>query len=376
MESDHDEMASLPSSPSPSLILTHPTPSEVYKTHELSSVEWAGPLTKEQYIENEHQLASLLNITHWILTQADRSPDQRVILASCETIRKRCFVKCKDSGARRAIVQAVAAVFCEPEMRGQGYAGKMLKELGSRLQEDIVDGKETECVGSVLWSDIGPKYYADLGWLPFPSTHIEIPASPGPPTVNTRAILPEEIADLCAEDQATLFNCLRSFDSSKKRFIVVPDHRTMLWHHRKENYICQKLFGRHPNVKGAMASEAGARVWAIWTRGFYGPVDDPGSGNKLHVLRLVAKHSNPENLGRQIECLKAVLQAAQREAEDWRLGVVEIWNPDERTRVLIEQMRIEYRYVERQHEGIPSLMLFGDDRGDVEWIVSEKHAWC
>jgi hypothetical protein len=377
MESYRDEMANLPSSSSPSLILAHSSQSEIYKTHELSSTEWAGALTKEQYIENEHQLASHLGITHWILTQTHLPPDKRPIFASCETIRKRCFVRDGDMGVREALVDAIAAVFCEPKMRGRGYAGRMMKDLGALLRDRAVDDEGVESVGSVLWSDIGPKFYAGLGWAPFPSTHVELPASPRFSTVIARAIPPEDIGEFCAKDQALLLESMRISASSKTLLAIVPDQPTMLWHHMKEDYICQKEFRKQPRVKGAVVGEPGNRVWAIWTRGIYGPLDDPYAGSKLYILRLVIENTDPEDREKQTEQLKAVLQAAQHEAEEWKLGHVELWNPDERTMGLIEETRLEYQLVKRKTEGIPSLMWFGGKGGgEVEWIVSEKYTWC
>ncbi|KAG0649612.1 hypothetical protein D0Z07_3640 [Hyphodiscus hymeniophilus] len=370
-------MADFPSSSSPSLALAHPSPAEIYKIHELSSIEWAGALTKEQYIENEHDLASLLNITHWILTQTGLPPDKRSIFASCETIRKRCFVTDEDVGVRGAAIQAIAGVFCEPKMRRHGYAGRMLEELKMLLHQKKTDEGEIEEVGSILFSDIGPEYYAKFGWAPFPSTMVELPASPGLPKIATKVVLAKDISDLCAEDQAMLLDSIGDLSASTTSMAIVPDHNTVLWHHMKEDYICQKLFGRQPKVKGAVAGKPGDRVWAIWTRGIYGPLNEPDYRNKLYILRLVIENPEAGDIGKQAEQLKSVLQAAQHEAAEWTLGHVELWNPDKRTRELIDRMGIEYRFSERQHEGIPGLMWFDDgDSQNVKWIASEKYAWC
>ena len=368
---------SLPSASSPDLILAHPSSSEIHETHILSSVPWAGALTKEQYIENEHQLSTHLltkpnGITHWILTPKN----ERLILASCEAIPKRCLVKEGGDEVRDGVLVGVAGVFCEPALRGQGYAARMMRELAHNL------GREGRCLGSVLWSDIGPKFYADLGWAPFPSTHVELPTShfsPSSTSVSTRPILVGDIATLCVQDEALLRASLAVSSSSKTLLAIVPDHHTMLWHHKKEDYICHQLFGKQPGVKGVVVGEVGDRVWAIWTRGFHGAIDDPEAGNKLYILRLVVENPALGYSELQVEQLKAVLQAARREAAEWRLGHVELWNPDERVWDLIERMGISHRIVQRKNEGIPSLVWFGDgssNQEEIEWFASEKYAWC
>jgi hypothetical protein len=171
--------------------------------------------------------------------------------------------------------------------------------------------------------------------------------------------------------------------SPKKTFAIVPDHHTMLWHHKKEEFICQKLFGKHPHVKGAVTGEVGSRVWAIWTRGFSGALEDPDSGSKLYILRLVLENpalaSNSEESGLQMKQLKAILEAAQAQAAEWKLPRVELWNPDSSVQDLIERMGIQHWKVEREKEAISSLLWYGNDSGkedEVEWIASEKFAWC
>jgi hypothetical protein len=346
---------SLPSASSPSLILTHPTTSEIQYTH---------------------QLASHLNITHWILTPAE-PPGNRLILASCETIEKRCLFKSKGE-VEDGVVHAVAAVFCERGLRRRGYAGRMLREL-----RDVLGKYGEGCgVGSVLWSDIGPNYYSGMGWKAYPSFNLELPALRySEPSLGTvKPLLAEDLAGLCEDDEAMLRASMGETSGSNIKFAVVPDHRTILWHHMKEEYICNKFFfEKSTDVKGAVAGEVGERIWVIWTRAFYGTVDDPEAGNRLYILRLVVESLYSGNEAAQIAKLEAVLQAAQSEAEKWKLPWVEVWNPEPKIRKMIESTALRSRFVERETEGIPSLLWFGDGGGHLEsiqWIANEKFAWC
>lgn len=378
-----------PEASSPTLILAHPTPLEITQTNALSSISWAGALTKTQHVEIERQLASHLadgdGITHWILTQSQAAPDRRPILASCETIPKRCLVKEADGVVvREGLVYGVAGVFCDPAFRRRGYASRMLRELAGVLRRRGAGGgvRGLNGVGSVLFSDIGRKFYADLGWAPFPSKHIELPASQFShcsPEVATKAILAEDVEKLCADDEALLRDSIAAVSASERLFAVVPDHHTMVWHHKKEDFVCQRLFGKQPDVKGALVGKNGNRTWAIWTRTFYGAINDPDAENRLYILRLVIESPDSKEPGEQVGQLKAVLEAAQNQAAEWKLDHVEVWNPDENVRRLLELTGIEHRLVERETEAIPSLLWFGDASGignRVEWAASEKFAWC
>ena len=376
MDSDPDHNINLPPSSSPSLILTHPTTSEIHKISLLTSTEWAGVRTTEEYIDINHQIASLLSSTHWILTIRESPADERPILVTCETLRKRCFVKYAGAAVTEVDVEGIGGVFCDPKFRRRGYGTRLMKELANVLRKGNASDDGTSSVGSILYSDIGRTYYAQLGWMPLPSMHVELPATSGVSTTITRPMLPEDVAEFCTEDRLSVLESMGRSSSSKTLLAGVPGHLMMVWYHMREDFTCQKLFGRKPSIKGAVAGEAGNRVWAIWTLRFGGPLDEPHSGNKLYILRLVIDDSKGEDSGKLSESLKAVLQAAQRTAAEWGLSCVEMWNPSVRTKELIEQTGLSHRIVERVIEEIPSLMWFGGGSGDdLEWLADEKHAW-
>lgn len=164
----------LPKSTSTSLILTQPTHAEILSQRSKNSTEWKGALTTSAYFRREEQLLDQLltrngGLTPWALVvdEDDESGDQqrgqeRTVLASCETIRKKALVcfEGEDGKVREVRCHGVASVFCPVEYRGRGYAGRMIEELGERLRGWQVNGGEGETEGgdvlfSVLWSDIG-----------------------------------------------------------------------------------------------------------------------------------------------------------------------------------------------------------------------------
>jgi GNAT superfamily N-acetyltransferase len=147
--------SNLPDSRSPTLILTHPTEAEKVRQFTLNGASWRGALSLEAYLRREIHLASQEathngGISFWALVdKADL--DTRRVLCACETYRKRAVVASKGT-VQVSVVHGIGSVFCPPEFRGRGYAGRMMEMLGAQLS----NWQATEgCPFSVLFSDIG-----------------------------------------------------------------------------------------------------------------------------------------------------------------------------------------------------------------------------
>jgi hypothetical protein len=374
----------LPDKNSPSLRLTHPTPEEKTATWKLSCKNWGSALGTTSYLEREEYLTTVPlaennGVTHWILVDASLLPNDRPILASCESLRKHALIS-QNGSVREVITHGIGSVFCNPDYRGKGYAGRMLKELGPILNtwqvtEDI--SGSTECPFSFLYSDIGKKYYAGLGWHAFPSTHIAFaPTKSSAPETAKRLNYPD-IEALCKLDEKYTRQNLEQANDEKIHVALIPDFAQMQWHHLREDFMTKKLFNDSPATKGAIVGATGSRVWALWTRSFYGPVDATASGNALHILRLVIEDESKTKDNAQ--ALKSILEIAQTEAAEWKLLHVELWNPTEYVRNLVEKTGLKHESVERQQESIASLMWYGEGSGKVDqlaWVGNEKYGWC
>ena len=87
-------------------------------------------------------------------TSSPSSTRNRTILASCETLRKRALIAREGQPVQEVISHGIGSVFCDPALRGKGYARRMLSELGKMLdtwqQQD-----ENKADFTVLFSDIG-----------------------------------------------------------------------------------------------------------------------------------------------------------------------------------------------------------------------------
>lgn len=432
----------LPSASSPSLVLAHATEQEKRVIWESTHSEWGSALDLDVYVKREAfmqtaPLSKTGGISNWILTTSSSPTEDRPILSSCETLRKRVLVSTthKDGSVqlKEGLTHGVGSVFCEPQFRGKGYAGRMMQELGPVLQTHLrspkyisnsqADGERRKSTASsasagsdsdfvscnvpfsILFSDIGKKFYAARGWEPHPATHLSFPPSmaysshsstSGPGTFATpsgdgvQSLGYHDLAILTAADEQMLRRKLaRPSRESRTRVAVIPDLDNMLWHLMREDYMTTALFGRTPLVRGALVGteECRNRVWAVWTRNYYSPDRKDAHRNTLYILRLVMEDedsiaANDGSDGKHKKkdlgmALHKIIDAARREAAEWHVGSVHLWDPSFLVRELVQEGGLEYEYVERDTESIPSLMWYGPGDGkDIEWVANEKYAWC
>lgn len=156
----------LPKGDSPSLALVHPTEAEKQIQFTLNAAEWRGALKLPAYLRREKLLAETDmtrngGITYWILVDTslpnnplDPQSGTRLPLASCETYRKKALVW-QDGTVKEVICHGIGAVFCASHLRKRGYAQRMMTELGNILRTHQTEEAGTECLFSVLYSDIG-----------------------------------------------------------------------------------------------------------------------------------------------------------------------------------------------------------------------------
>ncbi|KAI6086949.1 hypothetical protein F4821DRAFT_237263 [Hypoxylon rubiginosum] len=393
-----DSTMNLPASDSLNLVLDHPTPNECTKIWSNTAASWKDSLTVPVYLTesqflNTIPLAANEGMTTWILVEKNHAPDERQILCSCESYRKRSLVSDSEGNVEDCIIHGIASVFCPPEYRRHGYAARHMTEIAGALRN--WQNEYGKSVGSILYSDIGKVFYARLGWTPnVTNCHLAFsPIKSGWPS-KARRIYEKDIGGLCQRDEAIVRAAMAKPDSTaKKRVTILPDLDHMLWHIRKEDFATRHIFGRIPDAKGAIASFQGKDVWAIWTHRYYHHPDNGPGENVLYILRLVLEGDETANrpvskkaleipgngTDEQVSTLQAVLQAAQAEAQEWKLDHVKLWDPTPLVHSLIVKAGFEYVEVERESESIASGLWYNDD-GEADespsWINNEHYAWC
>jgi hypothetical protein len=101
--------------------------------------------------------------------------------------------------------------------------------------------------------------------------------------------------------------------------------------------------------------------------------------NTLYILRLVIEDEVLCDSDLQVEALREVLLAAQTEAAQWGLCSVKLWGPSTAVQEMVKRTGIEYQHVYREKNEVCSLRWYGEgsgQEGEVEWVGSEKYAWC
>ncbi|EMD91408.1 hypothetical protein COCC4DRAFT_48001 [Bipolaris maydis ATCC 48331] len=395
----------LPKGDSPSLALVHPTDAEKLMQFKLNGEEWRGALKLPAYLRREDVLAATEmtrdgGISYWILVDTslpnnplDPQSRTRLPLASCETYRKKAWVW-QDGTLKEVICHGVGSVFCANHLRKRGYAQRMMTELGETLKTyQTEDG--TECLFSVLYSDIGKKFYNTFGWEPFSSSHVSIPGtvsqdSSSLPTA--RPLYAEDLQDLCETDVALVRRELESRPKGSNTAVaLIPNIETIRWHHAREEFVANELHSKKPQVKGAIVgTEKGKRVWCYWTRMWYNQDPTDTKGNTLYILRVVTEDGGCEGSSSHAngtarddshaDAVAALLAMAQREAEEWKMEKVEMWAPSLTALAAAKRLHPSANVVHRDVDSVASLRWYPEHKGPVankiDWVINEKYAWC
>ncbi|KFY26456.1 hypothetical protein V491_01299, partial [Pseudogymnoascus sp. VKM F-3775] len=226
----------------------------------------------------------------------------------------------------------------------------------------------------VLFSDVGD-FYARHGWAVFPSPEITLPASPLPTSVSssppTTPITAESLVPYTKSDGITLAMEVKLPLPPGKhtRLAFSPSIEQAEWHFGAEDISAAKLYPDQapPTVKGALAGGS----FGYWVRDF--------NERKLIMLRL--------RVGGEVQGLQevvSILRAAQAEANEWGLGKVVVWNPDERVQEACKVIMGKDVEVKNRTEGSVPCLRWNGKRGGgkgeaeagVEWIALEKYCWC
>ncbi|KAI1325121.1 hypothetical protein F5Y16DRAFT_411610 [Xylariaceae sp. FL0255] len=365
----------LPNSESPDLHLSHPTPEECAHISHNTAASWRDSLTIPLYLAEAQYLTTVPlaekgGLTSWILVAENLPPNKRQILCSCESFRKRSLISDENGNIEEGTIHGIASVFCPLEFRRRGYGTRHMKELAKVLHGwQSAYGKS---IGSILYSDIGKDYYSRLGWLPHPRNgHYVFPTAAIKHPKEVQLVTESELEKLCRMDESMVFRAMKTPSKTKKRAVVLPNLDHMLWHIRKEDFANHHIFGKTPHAK-----------------------DEEAGGNPLYILRLVVEGDDTANKSSEDQlplstslyidqeaALRAVLQAAQAEAAEWRLDYVALWEPSPLVRSLINESGLKATWVERQDQHIASALWFKEDGHDAAdeapvWINNEYYAWC
>ncbi|RMZ76355.1 hypothetical protein DV738_g5028, partial [Chaetothyriales sp. CBS 135597] len=383
----------LPRSDSEGLTLEPATPAEWQQSGRLHAEEWKGPLSINEYLAREKHIFSQAltkdgKSACWILTSTNLPPNPdgtRLILASCETISAKATIA-RDGVLHKTTCAAIGSVFTRKQHRGKGYAGRMMVELGKRVETwQQPNGDRSQF--SVLYSDIGKKFYSQFGWKAFPSTHIHLPAIDRhtyekmaqklPAIHDVNDLTQQDLKDLPAVEIVEQKVLSESKQQRSKTFVAIdPDLAHFQWHHAREEFVLSALGKEFPAIKGAIHVPTGIAI--VWTR----LLGKNPKDWKLYVLHVVIPPES-ESTSRGQEAIAALLLRARLEATTWDLqSGVEVWDPSDAIVSAAQDSRPEghdkVEVIERDEDHIPSLRWTGagGEDADVVWLYNEKYGWC
>lgn len=385
------ESDNLPASDDASITLSPANEVEFEQTWRINADEWKGFLNLDSYLDREVYLIDSPQtnneaVTAWILTSSKLPLNQdgsRPILAACESSRKMAYVV-KNGQMDRIISHGIGSVYCRQEYRGRKYAEVMMREVGKKL-ESWQQPKGGRGKFSVLYSDIGPKFYAKNGWKAFPSTHIALKMIDNAGEYHQRraVITPlPQIDDLRVDDieslklEQNLESKLMTVSKAEpdKTFVAFkPDLPQFEWHFMREEFLAEVLGREHPEVKGAVDRSTGVAI--IWVRTYAAEK----SGWHLSVLHTHIPHAAQLSQTDVQRSLSALLLRAQFEATKWdMIGGVEVWDPDMSVVDAARQIAHDdvISIIQRDQEHICSLKWVGQEPEDLIWLANERYAWC
>ena len=346
------------------VVFTEATPHQRELSWRINSISWSHPLSLEDHLERGALLGPRgPERTFYVV---HRRGDPEDIICAVDAVGKTALVKAPDAesptSVQRVKAYGVAAVHTNPTYRKQGMAGWMLQKLQEAMDKDSEF--------SVLYSGIGPDFYARYGWDAFPALQVslsflggEAAAQPTMPA-GVKFLSREDIAPLCDKDIAKLTARFEEFpgDDGRTRVAFLPTFKQIDWQFERNAFVARKLRHREPENYGAVTADGSS--WIYW-------VHEVGK-DTLGVLRIVA--NGPA-------AVADLLRAALVEAKDWGFERVVVWNPEGDVEDAVRTMGTEDEKVvkirfEAREGRLPCLRWKGGDHVDVVWEDNYYYAWC
>jgi GNAT superfamily N-acetyltransferase len=249
--------------------------------------EWGKLLSPEDYVARELRLRAHpwahANMRTWLLCA-----DDGAALASCETFRTDSFQRAPDGSLLPGDSFAIASVFTEERLRGQGHATRLMDLLASELE------RQPRAHSALLFSDVGPRLYARSGYRELPAWDWHLSPSPGPPGEPVDSLLR-------ASDIGPALGRMRR---PEVPFFFWPTPAQLDWHLERGRIYVEHLGCSLPPSAGATVGGSTA-LWGL-----------VGRSAELTVLMLDARSPAEAT---------SLLEAARREAHGAGLSRVVLW---------------------------------------------------
>ncbi|KAI9346774.1 hypothetical protein DFJ73DRAFT_465601 [Zopfochytrium polystomum] len=293
------------------------------------------------------------------------STDTVDIRSSCETYNRKGSIVGVDGQIRDGTVFSIASVYTPEKHRRNGFAAEMLKQVRKVLLDEIPD-----LLASALYSDIGPTYYARLGWIPSPAmwntefdanntvvVSAEVPAFQLQPIVENGELLRKVLL----ADRANWREKLASAGTPSLVVFQTPD--SVHWHNVRGR-LYQSINKRAPSgvdlsiVGVCVNDEESKPAFVLWAHNY--------KDDSLDVLRLAVDDTKKGVLARFVA-------ASCEEARRTGLAKVTVWGKLD----LLGAVEVGAKTYVRD-ESLSSLCVAPNaskKRDSVVWLGDEKGLW-
>lgn len=341
---------------------------------------WGGSLSEEMYFNREATLArcdfAKSSQKTWVLIEQEKNEATCLdILSACETYFHECVIafppsKVDDTSPTATVLKgkclAIASVFTTDRHRKKGYASKLLSKLLERARNGM-DG----VIASTLYSDIGPSYYAKMGWKCYPSYSLCLDLTNAKADVDQMETFANlefiELAQTIPLIEMAAFKipstiAVRSKKLGKPVFSMIPTFTSQAWLWARSEYYYANLYsGNKTKLKycGIKCRESSSFV--LFMLDF-----------KECILKVTLMSVDQE------KDAASLLLALTAHAREWKLNRVEIWDPPSE----LERWSLQVGYrLEARQDHLSSLCLSGFSSSsssaetDAAWLNNEKLYW-
>lgn len=207
---------------------------------------------------------------------------------------------------------------------------------------------------STLYSDIGPKFYANNGgWRIYDAVEMSIPSSTYFEDAMPVEPLGLQMAEACIDKDAKLLRDELDGEVDRTVLQMIPQHSELEWCFVRASQSAARLNLGTPDIVGAKVGYGNEWGYVLWFHEY--------QKSSLTVLRLRDPTSDA--------AIRGLLGAALREAKKSGLGKVSIWSPSERVERVSAIKKVP------RTSALPALLCLDEDE-NVQWLHIEKLGWC
>lgn len=333
-------------------------------------VEWGQPqLTLDAYISREQQLASTDFAKNsrdtWFLI------DQTLVVGQLETYKREANVVVNND-ITKVTCHSIASVFVPVEHRGRGY-GKTLIRM---LKEHLIQKCHNAILVSNLYSDIGPQFYAQEGWLVHSPRELDIQLPQNLDCVDnfrvipiTRKMLPDVV----------------KYANTKMHLKSIQDSQTSIYLTLTQD--CIEWFRKRSCIYAYSLHEISEQTMDELAPFGYCTLDRSGAVESYILMFYDFKEKyimSLSHLMKDVEAIRSLVMAAcNHPFKSECFNKLTIWNPADNEKN--EQFwthslsALSYLWIDRDKDSLPSLFVHDIKSNqpikNVQWYGNHKFCW-